>query len=347
MTRRIRGVARVAALASAAVVLAVTPSLVSDASTAGAPPDGARQASRVDSAAVTGTGLRSDSVRVTRPARLDTSNKAAVKRAYRSRLAPNLNTSIGWTGSNRGCRAGKMSARAKAATLESLNFVRDLGGLAPVSWSPMLSGKAQKAALIMSANNSLSHTPPRSWKCWTKAGAKAAGNSNLALAYPSITAGGVIMQYMDDAGSSNIFVGHRRWLMYPPALKFGNGSTKTSNAIWVFGPTASRPNPRFVSWPTAGYFPGPMEPDGRWSLSSGSDSVDFSKAKVHVETAGGAGRRTHVYPVAVGYGKPTLVWEVNNIGSVGTYKVTVRGIKQAGRAHPFAYSYSVRLFSPR
>lgn len=283
---------------------------------------------------------------------IDTHSRAAVNRAYKTRMAANLGTPIHWTGSNRPCRAGHMSRRANAATLESINFVRAMGGLGPVSFSKRLSDKAQKAALIMSANarqRGLSHDPPRSWRCWTRVGHDAAGHSNLAWSWPRITAGGAIKQYMDDGGASNTVVGHRRWVMNPPTLKMGNGMTSTANALWVFGGAASqsRPEPAWVGWPTAGWFPAPLEPAGRWSLSAGDDGADFSRARVHVETAKGAGRRVHVYPVAVGYGPPTIVFEVSNVSRAGTYKVIVRGIRLPGRAAAVRHSYTVRLFEPR
>jgi hypothetical protein len=244
-----------------------------------------------------------------------------------------------------------MSRRANAATLESINFVRAMGALAPVSFSKRLSAKAQQAALIMSANarkRGLSHDPARWWRCWTRVGHNAAGHSNLAWSYPKITAGGAIKQYMDDAGDGNTFAGHRRWIMNPPTLTMGNGMTATTNALWVLGPTsASRPDPAWVSWPTAGWFPAPLEPAGRWSLSSGDDGADFSNARVHVETATGAGRRAHEYPVADGYGPRTIVFQVSNVSRPGTYKVTVRGIRLPGRAAPVRHTYTVRLFQPR
>jgi hypothetical protein len=137
--------------------------------------------------------------------------------------------------------------------------------------------------------------------------------------------------------------------MNPPTLTMGNGMTATTNALWVFGgaTSQSRPDPAWVSWPTAGWFPAPLEPAGRWSLSSGDDSADFSQARVHVETAVGAGRRVHEYPVAVGYGPPTLVFAVSNASRPGTYKVTVRGIRLSGHSSPVRHSYTVRLFQPR
>jgi hypothetical protein len=283
---------------------------------------------------------------------IDTSNRAAVGRAYNTRLAPNLGTPIHWTGSNRPCRPGHMSRRANRATLESINFVRAMGGLGPVSFTKLLSAKAQRAALIMSANvrkHGLSHYPPRSWRCWTRIGHDAAGHSNLAYSYPKITAGGAIMQYMDDPGAGNEFAGHRRWIMNPPTLTMGNGMTATTNALWVVGSATSpsRPDPAWVSWPTAGWFPAPLEPAGRWSLSAGDDSADFSQARVHVETAAGAGRRVHEYPVAVGYGPPTLVFSVRNASRPAAYKVTVRGIRLSGHSSPVRHMYTVRLFNPR
>jgi hypothetical protein len=283
---------------------------------------------------------------------INTHSRAAVSRAYKSRLAANLATRIHWTGSNRPCRAGHMSRRANAATLESINFVRAMGGLAPVSFSKRLSANAQKAALIMSANarrRGLSHDPPPSWRCWTRAGHDAAGRSNLAWSIPRITAGSAITQYMDDAGPSNIVVGHRRWVMNPPTLTMGNGMTSTTNALTVFGAATSdsRPDPAWVSWPTAGWFPAPLEPDGRWSLSAGDDGADFSHARVHVETASGAGRRAHKYPVATGYGPPTIVFDVDNVSRPGTYRVTVRGIRLPGRSTRVRHTYTVRLFQPR
>jgi hypothetical protein len=278
---------------------------------------------------------------------IDTSKRAAVDRAYRSRMAANLATPIRWSGNNKVCTAGRPSGKAQMATLESLNFVRAMAGLAPITFKQRLSARAQKAALIMSANQSLSHDPPRSWRCWTRTGADAAGHSNLAIAWPRITAGGLVRQYMDDMGAGNTSCGHRRWILYPPAAGMGSGTTSTANALWVFGPTReSRPNPSWVSWPTAGWFPEPLEPHGRWSLSAGNDSTDFSHATVTVDEMGGARLDLDIAPVVQGYGKNTLVWDVSGLDPSGSYDVTVRGIRQSGRSGAFTHRYAVRLFTP-
>jgi hypothetical protein len=283
-----------------------------------------------------------------RQAGIDPKSKAAVNRAYLRDYAPNITVGVHWTGSNKGCHAGQISTKAKRATLKSLNFVRALAQLGPVAFQPKLSSQDQKAALIMSANNSLSHYPPKSWKCWSKAGSNAAGHSDLALGYPSLNVGQTMSGYLSDPGPSNIFAGHRRWLLYPPATKFGDGATSTTNALLVVGPTsASQPEPAWVPWPTAGWFPNPLEPDGRWSLSASDATTDFHHAHVRMVSAAGKVVTVHRYPVEDGYGDPTVVWSAKNVRLDGHYRVTVSNIRNGSHKGAFSYSYRVELFTPK
>ena len=274
---------------------------------------------------------------------INTGKKGAVAKAWQSRMARQLNVKSGWTGSVKGCRAGAPSRKAQRATLSSINFARALAGLDAVRLQDRLSARAQKAALIMAANRGLSHDPPKSWKCWTRKGSNAAGRSNLALSYPTMTAGGSVAQYLTDDGDGNTAAGHRRWILNPEAEKFGNGLTSTSNALYVFGPTdTGNKNPNWVAWPTAGWFPAPLEPHGRWSLSSGADGADFSDATVTVRK-GTTTLRATPYPVANGYGQPTLVFEVQGASGPGTYRVTVDNIRGAAAT---SKSWRVKLFRP-
>jgi uncharacterized protein YkwD len=261
--------------------------------------------------------------------------------------APGLQQQTGYTGSDADCRPGTTSAVSRTATLHAVNFVRALSGLAPVRFSPALNSRSQRTALMMSANQSLSHAPPRGWRCYSRVGAANAGRSNLALSYPSLTSAGLVGLYLGEPGSGNEAVGHRRWLLNPFATTLGSGSTDTANAMTVIGPTAAhRPDPAWVSWPTAGWFPNTLEPGGRWSLSSGNRSTDFSHATVRVYRDG------HAVPAATqrvesGYAMPTLVWQLSTgqAGS-GTYRVVVRGVHRAGTAKSFGRTYDVRMFTP-
>lgn len=279
---------------------------------------------------------------------IDTRSVAAVNAGYWSQYAAKQFLSTGWLGGSLlGCLPGLSSLTSNAATLSALNYVRSLAGLAPVKLSSSLSYGAQRAALMMSANGALSHDPSRSWKCWSSAGAAAAGRSNLALSYPSIGSGQIIDLYMDEPGATNHAVGHRRWILNPFVTAVGTGSTDTANALTVIGPTsASRPNPKYVPWPTAGYFPNAMEPNGRWSLSAGRKGTSFRHAKLRVYQ-NGVRISVRKYPVENGYAQPTLVWEMpRGISKTGKFRVVVKNIRRKGTSKRFKYAYTVRLFAP-
>ncbi len=271
---------------------------------------------------------------------VDRTSRAAVVAAYRQVYLPALRTPIGWNGSTAGCRAGTTSGAAHSATLAMVNYFRSMVDLPAVTFDPALSAKAQQAALMMSANNSLSHFPPTSWRCWTADGAEAAGSSNLAL---GVGGAGAIDLQVRDPGQSNTAVGHRRWIMYPPARTMGSGSTSNANSLWVFGALGDRPHTRAVEWPSAGFFPRELEPSGRWSVSI--PGADLSGATVRVTGPSGAVLATTTHRPANGYGDPTLVWELGNLGEVAgrgdrAYRVDVSGI--AGWSST-THSYRVTL----
>jgi hypothetical protein len=152
---------------------------------------------------------------------------------------------------------------------------------------------------------------------------------------------------MDDPGSTNAAVGHRRWLLNPFATVVGTGSTNTANALTVIGPTSSsRPNPKWVGWPTAGYFPNAMEPGGRWSLSAGRGNISFAKARVHVYV-GGTKLAVRKYRVENGYAQPTIVWQMPaGFSKTSAYRVVVKNIRRKGSRKHLKAAYTVRLFTP-
>jgi uncharacterized protein YkwD len=276
---------------------------------------------------------------------LDTTNLEAVNSAYLSEYASGLATPTGYTGNDKNCVAGTSSQASRTATLRAINFTRSLSGLTPVSFDAAMNSKAQQTALMMSANGALSHSPGTGWNCYTTVGAKTAGVSNLALAYPSITSAGMIGMYMDELGSSNVVVGHRRWLLNPFATVMGSGSTNNANAITVIGSSnPSNPNPAWVPWPSENYFPAPLEPKGRWSLSAGHSGANFANATVSMSGPNGP-ISVNRYAPKNGYAQPTLVWQVpGSINPTGIYRVTVNNIK-VGNATT-SYSYAVQMFKP-
>jgi uncharacterized protein YkwD len=275
---------------------------------------------------------------------IDRASRESVRAAYLNRLRPAHLTPVRWSGSVSRCAAGAPSGATQAATRDAVNYYRAMAQLAPVSFDTALSGPAQKAALMMDANDALSHDPPSSWRCWSDDGAAAAGRSNLALGSGGAAA---VSLYMADPGPGNTMVGHRRWILHAPTRSMGSGSTPTAHALTVFGgETATAGAPAWVPWPTPGYFPAEIEPDGLWSLSSNLPAVDLRRTSVTVTSAG---RKLPVrrYSVVSGYGPETVSWYVKGVrapsgSGVASYRVTVHGIRVDGRER--SHSYLVRLF---
>jgi hypothetical protein len=200
---------------------------------------------------------------------------------------------LGWTGNVGTCQPGTVAQAATNATATSLNFLRNLAGLnGSVSIDSVTSQQDQSGALMFSANNSISHTPPTNWTCYTADAAAAAGNSNICISSGPLNPG-CLELYMTDTGSNNSAAGHRRWVLYPQTQKFGtgdvpaSGSNWSANALWVFdgnyGTTRPATRDGFVAWPPQGYFPYTLLPV-RWSLSY--PNADFTAATVTVTKNG-------------------------------------------------------------
>ncbi|MBC7261948.1 MAG: CAP domain-containing protein, partial [Chloroflexi bacterium] len=180
---------------------------------------------------------------------VDTLHRESSTAFFFAYYLPCEGTPTGWTGSHAACDAGGTSEAFRTAILQRINYFRAMAGVpADITFDEALNGKAQKAALMVSANGRLSHAPDASWRCYSLEGALGARSSNLYLEVHSCTA---IDGYMQDAGSGNEHVPHRRWLLNPRTLTMGIGDIPPSsghpaaNALWVFGAaSAERPKTR-------------------------------------------------------------------------------------------------------
>ena len=115
---------------------------------------------------------------------------------YNANYLGSVVTDPGWSGHLGSCLAGSVSADAQAKTLLRIKYYREMASLpTDISFDPSNDAKCQQAALMMHANNSLSHTPPTSWTCYTADGNTAAGSSNIAL---GMHTSGAISGFIDD-----------------------------------------------------------------------------------------------------------------------------------------------------
>jgi uncharacterized protein YkwD len=265
---------------------------------------------------------------------------------------------INWTGSHAACNPGTTDASFRQAILRRINYFRAMAGVpASITFSDDSNRKAQAAALIMSANRALSHSPPSNWACYSTDGADGAGSSNL---YLGAYGGDAILGYMRDAGGGNGAVGHRRWILYPQTQTMGTGDIPAvngypaANTLRVFDAHMweARPAVRdtFVSWPPAGYVPYPVV-FARWSFSY--PGADFSAARVSMRTGSTSISVAQSGPDN-GYGENTLVWIPMGLSDSAswprptvdtTYVVTVQNVNVNNQSRSF--TYNVIVFDPQ
>lgn len=277
-------------------------------------------------------------------AQVDAGDVGSVKQGYVAAIYKGGRVPTGWTGNVAGCVAGVESEASTAATISAVNFYRQLVGLPSVNLDRSAVPSAMAASLMMTAANSLDHYPPPTWPCYTTSGAEGAQRANLALGASGVAA---ISLYMVDPGANNTAVGHRRWILYPPATAFGTGSTWNANALTVIGSAGDRPTGGLVTWPPVGYVPWQLVPE-RWSFSTNLDpGADYTNARVKV-TANGIDIPTRVLPVQGGSGDNTLVFEVFGTAFLRsrqtTFQVQVSGVVPAVAGGPTAYTYSSTAF---
>ncbi len=259
-------------------------------------------------------------------------------------VGSDLSVASGWTGAVDTCTLGTESDASLTATRHAVNTLRDFAGLAPVEFDPALNHKALAAALIMLANDDLSHDPPPSWKCWTQEGHDAAAQSNLFLGKFGADA---MVGFVADDGVSNL--GHRRWVLNQPAQTMGSGSTTKTNALYVFGRSGPSVSGRVSSWPPAGYVPWDWVFKD-WSLNVDGDpasSVDIANATVAVSAGGQPLAVSAVTPLDPGFGSgQTLKWNVavpaGLMSSDASLTVTVNGVTVSG--NPLPITYTVQAF---
>jgi len=268
-----------------------------------------------------------------------------------------MDVEMGWTGNHDGCNAGDTSPHFRESILRRVNYFRAMAGVpADVTLSPEYNRAAQEAALMMSVNDRLSHTPGEDWVCYTVGGAEAAGRSNLFL---STYNANPIDGYIKDPGGANYVVGHRRWLLYPQTKMMGTGDVPptaefpATNALWVYDDHifGARPATRdnFVAWPPPGYVPYPVV-YARWSFSY--PEADFSAATVSMQTDGVSVPVT-VEAVEDGYGENTVVWMPQGLSdghewerpqNDTAYTVTIENVRIDGA--PRSFAYEVIVFDP-
>ncbi|HKS37177.1 MAG TPA: CAP domain-containing protein [Verrucomicrobiae bacterium] len=298
----------------------------------------------------------------TGPFTVNTANREESRNFFNTVYAASEGFSLGWDGDVASCARGTTTPSFKDLALTRINYFRAMAGVpAGISFNSGNNDKCQEAALMMSANNSLSHFPPPSWVCYTPEGADAADSSNLAIGNAGPDA---ITAYMEDFGGNNAAVGHRRWIFYPQTQIMGTGdipettSFNSANSTWVFDGHFSDPRPTtrsgFVSWPPAGYVPYQVV-FARWSLSY--PGANFGSATITM-TSNGVSVATVKETVSTGSGENTVVWYPGGMNPNQSqsspwprpatdtlFQINVQNV--TGSGVPTSFSYTVTVMDPQ
>jgi Cysteine-rich secretory protein family len=234
-----------------------------------------------------------------------------------------------WTGSVDACEAGEVTDGGREHAIKLINMYRFIAGLPPVMHEPGRDLRAQLCALMMDANDQLSHAPPSSWTCYTPNGAMGAGQSNIASA-PGVQA---VDMYMNDFGNDTT-IGHRRWLLSNSLGPIGLGSTSSASCALVIGGNGHAGKP-WLAWPPPGPVPfeafhvggfGRSLDESGWSLQS--DSLDLDSAQVSVSD-GGQSLPVTTTVLGQGFGSSRAIRFVTSGWSTQaghTYHVRVSGV---------------------
>ncbi len=289
---------------------------------------------------------------------IDTTDRLQVRSFFNTVYQASKNTPMAWTGDVSNCNPGHTGIDYQNAVLARINYYRAMAGVpANIVFDPTLNAKAQQMALMMSAQQNISHAPPSSWHCYTADGADAAGHSNLSI---GLTGWEAIDGQVRDNGDNNATVGHRVWLFLPQTETMGLGNVAASstsneqwwsaNAVWVYSDEYNNPPPPsrdgFIAWPVKGYNPFPIVPI-RWSFTY--PNTDFSEASIHIT------QNDTTIPLSIDRADNWLVWRLHDTeAAIDTlwprpsqdehYTVHISNAVVNGQAQSF--SYTVSIFDP-
>ena len=296
-----------------------------------------------------------------KPKTEDEMKRAAAIKDYKDYMVSTQSTVTSWAGANEAdCIPGDISPAARNAVLKRINYFRkQVGYTTDLSLGSAAShAKAQASALIMRANNSLSHVPPRSWLCYTTGGAEASvGNLRRNSADGNRVAVSSIVSFMEDSGDHNTAVTHRAWFLYPGIDKIAVGATANTATIWWERRDAPVSAPEFVAWPPEGYVVDDLV-FARWSihinnprttaLNGRTDASGASVRMLELHTGRPLSPRiVHRYNDQGVIPYSTLVWEPegiekpDNASTDIVYRVTVSNLVVNGETKE--YIYEVKL----
>lgn len=255
------------------------------------------------------------------------------------------------------CTSGIPSDSEKKKVLDRINYLRSIHKLDPVVYDDKDDEVTAECALVIAANEQLSHTPDSSWKCWSQVAYDGCSSSNIHIGMASYD-----MSSTDSATIVDDFMteeyqgepktlGHRRWLIDPwlTHIAFGRADYYDGNGYFVLGSAIKVINDddgtgaiagsdiKFVAYPFENY-PADLYNDNimmsftvikdRFSKYSNGTGINFASATIAIIDPDNKTMKVkNIDYDTQGYGVPNnLRWYVEGIKPNVKYNVTVSNI---------------------
>ncbi|MDR1016634.1 MAG: CAP domain-containing protein [Coriobacteriales bacterium] len=177
---------------------------------------------------------------------------------------------------------GSLSDTTQQQALKTLNLMRYIAGIDPVSLDDSYEETAQAGAMVNAINGVISHFPTRPTQLtddalWNLA-YTGTSSSNLGQGYPTLGSA-IIDGWVNDGDPSNItMIGHRRWVLNPTMAATGFGYAGDQSAMYSFDSNHAL-DYADVAWPARTM---PLEYFGNdypWSVSTNTRE-DLTQVKV-------------------------------------------------------------------
>lgn len=265
------------------------------------------------------------------------------------------------------CRAGRLQDEQIQQALDTLNDIRKLHQLAPVTLNPLTEQESNQAALMVAANGKLDHHPTESWRCFSAIGAKAMAKSLLigGVTAPNIAfhtpAQDISAWLTDHTAQTSDGIGHRRWMLDPfiGQISYGRVSGKTDGrnvsvgSALAFNSGKFKPvtGPELIAYPFHDY---PSRFFSRKALLSfsllidkqrkpGNSAVDFSQARISVVNERGESLRVRNVRFDNHYfGLPNnLQFGLDDIQQGVRYDIQVDAVKVQGLEKSYRYWFRI------
>ena len=222
---------------------------------------------------------------------------------------------------------GALTDAAQADALALMNFIRNLAGLSDVTLDPLYVLRAQAGALVLAANDVLTHAPeqPESMNAslfdTAFAGASMGNIAKFNWMRPSILIDGVTYFTRDDGDANLGRLGHRRWLLNPAmsATGFGLANAASGNSyVTMYAVDTANAGVEWdhVAWPSAGAFPVElMRAELPWSISLNPEIYDVENSSPVLHLTEEVSGATFQFDFAKGIGSGFCMLSTDAYGS--------------------------------